>query len=210
MYVYAYKILQGISKFAELILIILLKCFEIIPQGLLCPGVLEQFCVEEKFLFRISAKPLLAAFSEQKSFNVKLVELLESEALSMLTLLQTSSKYPKKMNPVCSSISDYVVLHVSFPEVEFIISNFLKGNPANQKVFYNCCIHKAIDVLNSTDSSIQPRVENLIALILGEITPEIIIDKLSKTDLNSKQLSIGITIIIVGYTTNNPSAYITT
>jgi len=162
-----------------------LKCFEVIPQGLLCSGLLEQFCLEEEFLFRISAKPLLAAFSEQKNFNFKLVELLESEALSMLSLLRACSKNPKKVFQVTSSVRDCNILYVSFLEVEFIISNLLKSNPANQKIFYNCCIHEAVDVLDSAHASIQPRVENLIALIMGESAPEISVN-LSKTDFDSE------------------------
>ena len=169
---YVCVFLQGISKLAELILIILLKCFEFLPQGLMCAGLLEQFCIEEEFLFRISAKPLLAAFSEQKSFNFKLVELLESEALTMLNLLETSSNNPKKVIPVTSNIKDCIVLHVSFPEVEFIISSFLKGNSTNQKVFYNSCVQKVVDVLDNTHPSVQSRVETLIALIMSEMSSE--------------------------------------
>ena len=56
---------QVISKPAELLLIILLKCFEFVPQGLVCVSLLEQFCIEEGSLFRICAKPLLAAYSKQ-------------------------------------------------------------------------------------------------------------------------------------------------
>ena len=134
----------------------------------MCAGLLEQFCVEEEFIFRISAKPLLAAFSRQKTYNFKLVELLESEALSLWNMLKTSSKDPKKVIQVASYLKDCIILHVSFLEVEFIISSLLKGNPANQKVFYNCCIHEAVHVLENACSSIRPRVENLIALIMGE------------------------------------------
>ena len=162
-----------------------MKCFEIIPQGLLCSGLLEQFCLEEEFLFRISAKPLLAAFSEQKNFNFKLVELLESEALSMLNLLQACSKNPKKVFQLTSSIRDCNKLYVSFLEIEFIISSLLKGNPANQKIFYNCYIHEAVDVLDSAHTSVQTRVENLIALIMGESASEISIN-LSKADFDSE------------------------
>ena len=138
-------------------------------------GLLEQFCIEEEFLFRICAKPLLAAFSKQNAFNFKLVELLESEALTILNLLETSSNNPKKVIPVTSSIKDCIVLHVSFPEVEFIISSYLKGNPANQKVFYDCCVQKIVDVLDNTHPSVQSRVENLIALIMSENLPETLI-----------------------------------
>ena len=138
----------------------------------MCAGLLEQFCIEEEFLFHISAKPLLAAFSEQKSFNFKLVELLESEVLTMLNLLETSSNYPRKVISVTSNIKDCIVLHVSFPEVEFIISSFLKGNSTNQKVFYNCCVQKVVDVLDNTHPSVQSRVETLIALIMSEMSSE--------------------------------------
>ena len=169
---YVCVISQGISKLAELILIILLKCFEFVPQELMHAGLLEQFCIEEEFLFRICAKPLLAAFSEQNTFNFKVVELLESEALTILNLLETSSNNPKKVIPVTSNIKDCIVLHVSFPEVEFIISNFLKGSQANQKVFYDCSVQKIVDVLDNTHPSIQSRMENLVALIMSENLPE--------------------------------------
>ena len=168
-------------QFAELILIILLKCFEVIPQGLICAGLLEQFCVEKDFLFRISAKPLLAAFSSQKSFNFKLVKLLESEALSLVNLLKTSSKDPKKVIQVASNLSDYVLLHVRYREVDFIFSNLLKDNPDNQKIFYNCCANEAVDLLATAHPSIQSRVENFIALIMNGNS-----SNLSVTDSNSE------------------------
>ena len=117
---------------------ILLKCFEIIPQGLLCSGLLEQFCAEEDFLFRISAKPLLATLCDPK--NLKLVRMLESEARSILSLLRTSSKNPKKIIQITSNVKDSMIFHISFHDVKFIISNFLKGIPFNQMFFYNCCI----------------------------------------------------------------------
>ena len=163
---------QVISKPAELMLIILLKCFEFVPQGLMCVGLLEQFCIEEGFLFRICAKPLLAAFSKQNTFNFKLVELLESEASIILNMLETSSNNPKKVIPITSNIKDCILLNVSFSKVDFIISSFLKGNPANQKVFYDCCVQKIVDVLDNTHPSVQSRMENLIALIMSENLPE--------------------------------------
>ena len=147
---------------------ILLKCFEIIPQNLLCSGLLEQFCVEEDFLFRISAKPLLAAFLDQNNFNLKLVELLESEALSILKLLQTSSKNPRKMIRVTSSFKESMVFHLCFPEIEFVILKFLKANPANQKLFNNCCVHEAVGVLDSVHTRVQVKVEKLVAFILSD------------------------------------------
>lgn len=146
---------------------------------------MEQFCIEEEFLFRITSKPLLAAFSEQNAFNFKLVELLESEALIMVNLLQKSSNNPKKLIPVMSNIKDCIVLHLSFSEVEFIISNFLKGNPANQKVFYNCCVHEVVNVLDNVHPSVQLRVEDLIALIMSEVSSGLLVDS-SKTVLEGK------------------------
>lgn len=147
---------------------ILLKCFESIPQGLLCSGLLEQFCVEEDFLFRISAKPLLVAFSDQNNFNLKLVELLESEARSILKLLQISSKNPRKMIQVTSSVKECVIFHFCFFEIEFIISKFLKENPANQKVFYNCYVHEAVGVLDNVHPSVQVKVEKIVSYILSD------------------------------------------
>ena len=135
---------------------------------------MEQFCVEEDFLFRISAKSLLAAFSVKKSFNFKL---LESEVSSLLDLLKSTSKDPKKVIQVVSSLKDCITLHVRYTEVEFIVSNLLKNNPDYQKIFYNCCAYEAVDLLATVHPSIQSRVENLIALIMGE--------DLSVADLNS-------------------------
>ena len=139
---------------------------------------MEQFCVEEDFLFRITTKPLLAAFSSQKSYNFKLIKLLESEASSLLNLLKSTSKDPKKVIQIISSVNDCMILHVRYAEVDFIISNLLKNNPDNQKIFYNCCAIEAVDLLATVHPSIQSRVENLIALIMGE--------DLSVADLNSK------------------------
>ena len=138
---------------------------------------MEQFCVEEDFLFRISAKSLLAAFSTQKSFNFKLIKLLESEVSSLLDLLKSTSKDPKKVIQVASSLKDCIILHVRYTEVEFIVSNLLKNNPDYQKIFYNCCAYEAVDLLATVHPSIQSSVENLIALIMGE--------DLSVADLNS-------------------------
>ena len=148
---------------------------------MLCAGLLEQFCNEEEFIFRISAKPLLAAFSRQKMHNFKLVKLLESEAVTLWNLLKRSSKNPKKVIQVVSHLKDCIILHVSFLEVEFIISSLLRGNPANQKVFYNCSIHEVVDVLDNACSSIRPRVENLIALMMDENSSDS-----SVTDLKSE------------------------
>ena len=144
-------------------------------------GLLEQFCIEEEFVFRISAKPLLAAFSKQKSYNFKLVELLESEASTLWNLLKTSSKDPKKVIQVVSHLKDCIILHVSFLEVEFIISSLLRGNPTNRKVLYNCSIHEVVDVLESACSSVRPRVENLIAFMMDESSSD-----LSAADLNGE------------------------
>ena len=85
------------------------------------------------------------------------------------------------MIQVASHLKDCIILHVSFLEVEFIILSLLRGNPANQKVLYNCCIHGVVDVLESACSSIRPRVENLIAFMMGENSSDS-----SVPDLNSE------------------------
>ena len=113
--------------------------------------------------------------------NFKLVKLLESEAVTLWNLLKRSSKNPKKVIQVVSHLKDCIILHVSFLEVEFIISSLLRGNPANQKVFYNCSIHEVVDVLDNVCSSIRPRVENLIALMMDENSSDS-----SVTDLKSE------------------------
>ena len=87
-------------------------------------------------------------------------------------MLETSSNNPKKVIPITSNIKDCILLNVSFSKVDFIISSFLKGNPANQKVFYDCCVQKIVDVLDNTHPSVQSRMENLIALIMSENLPE--------------------------------------
>jgi len=140
------------------------------PQELLPPGLVEQFCVHEDFLYRISSKSLLAAFSSNSKLNLKLTEVLESEVFSLLKLLCSSSKNPKKNFCITSALNTSLVLHVNFFDLSFMITALIQCNQVNQKIFHDCFIKMAVeDSLEPVHQSLQAEVATVVKMIKGEV-----------------------------------------
>jgi len=139
-------------------------------QELLPSGLVEEFCVHEDFLYRISSKCLLAAFSSNSKLNLKLIEVLESEAFNLLKFLCNSSKNPKKIFCVTSALNTSLVLHVNFFDVSFMITALVQHSQANQKLFHNCFVKMvAEDLLGSVHHSLQSEVTAIVEMINGKI-----------------------------------------
>ena len=150
-------------------MLILLKCSRVMSQELLPSGLVEQFCVHEDFLYRISSKSLLAAFSSNNKLNLKLTKVLESEAVNLLKLLCNSSKNPKKVFSVTSALNASSVIHINFSDVKFMITALLQCNQANQKIFHNCFVKMAVeDSLRPVHQSLQADVATIAKMIKGE------------------------------------------
>jgi len=137
-------------------------------QELLLPGLVEQFCVHEDFLYRISSKSLLAAFSSKKKLNQNLTEVLEFEAFSLLKLLRNSSKNPKKVFCVTSELNTSLVTHINFSDITFMIKALLVCNQANQKIFCNCFVKMSVEhSLEHVHPSLQAEMATIVAMIEG-------------------------------------------
>lgn len=165
---------QGIHYLAQLILLILLKCSKVIVPGLIDPGAVAQFCIHEDFLYRISSKSLLAGFSSNSKLDVKLTQLLESEAINVINVFCKSSENPKKVFRLTSEIKSTLVLHVCFSDVAFMLSVLLRCNPANQQLLHMCSITMSMDaVVRSAHYSIQAEVAAIVSMMKSESVAQI-------------------------------------
>ena len=164
-------------------------------QELLPSGLVEEFCIHEDFLYRISSKCLLAAFSSKSKPNLKLIEVLGSEAFNLLKLLCNSSKNPKKVFCVTSALNTSLVLHVNFFDVSFMIAALVQCSQANQKLFHNCFVKMAAeDSLVAVHHSLQSEVTALVEMINGKIIQVPDQSSSSLIQKNSKYLHVHMTL----------------